>query len=472
MMKWLLLAPELWYFFMAALFFALSMLARPNPRRDYLLALFLAATGIVVTLAAVRCEGTLFFEVFKVDLYSQVFKVMLAVGLFLIVSLCSELSSIQDSQQHEFYFLLSLCTMAMMILMSSAELLTLYMALELSSYALYLLVSLRKGHGIHMEAALKYFLVGAATSAVMLFGLACLYGATHTTYLSDLVQVMPGVIHRPLAFAGLLLTLCGFFFKLAVFPFHVWAPGVYQGAANQVTAYIATATKVAAVAILTRMVALGSDSAYLAHVLVVLSISSMTLGNLTAMVQRDMKRLLAYSAIAHSGYVLMGILSMNESGYAGAIFYAAAYMSMNFTCFLVLTKVAHDGRNLEISQLAGLHRRSPLLAMALMLGVFSLGGIPPTMGFTGKFFVFVAAMQKGYFYLVLVGMVNVLISLYYYALVVKAAFLQEPEEELPAISLSLPDRLLTGAMVIVLVVGGIFPQYLYTIAREAARLLL
>jgi NADH-quinone oxidoreductase subunit N len=247
---------------------------------------------------------------------------------------------------------------------------------------------------------------------------------------------------------------------------------VYQGAANQVTAYVGTATKVTAIAVLMRMVAMsGGNSVHLAHILVGLSIASMTLGNLVAIIQEDMKRLLAYSAIAHGGYALIGILSMNQSGYAGAIFYALAYLAMSFTCFLVVVKVASDGRNLKISQFAGLHRRSPLLAMALMAGVFSLGGIPPTIGFTGKFFVFIAAMQNGYFFLVFIGMINVVISLYYYALVVKAAYLLEPEEELPRIVLSFPTRLLTVTMVLVIVVGGIFPHHLYALARAAAQLL-
>jgi NADH-quinone oxidoreductase subunit N len=163
---------------------------------------------------------------------------------------------------------------------------------------------------------------------------------------------------------------------------------------------------------------------------------------------------------------------MSQSGYAGVVFYAVAYMAMVFTCFLVVVKVAYDGSDLKISQLAGLHRRSPLLAMALMVGIFSLGGLPPTIGFTGKFLVFVAAMQNGYFYLVLIAMVNVAISLYYYALVVKAAYLEESEEEIPRmIPLSLPAKLLTSAMVIFIVVGGIFPHYLYELARAAARLL-
>jgi len=170
--------------------------------------------------------------------------------------------------------------------------------------------------------------------------------------------------------------------------------------------------------------------------------------------------------------VTVGILSMSESGYAGAIFYALAYLTMNFVCFLVLVKVASDGENLEISGLAGLHRRSPLLAAAMMVGVFSLGGIPPTIGFTGKFLVFLAAIQKGHFYLVLIGMINVVISLYYYALVVKAAYLIEAETERPAIHLSAPVRLLTVAMLILIVVGGIYPGQLYSVALAAAKILM
>jgi NADH-quinone oxidoreductase subunit N len=307
----------------------------------------------------------------------------------------------------------------------------------------------------------------------MLFGIASLYGVVQTTYVTEIVKVLPGSIGRPAAVLGLLLTLCGFFFKLAVFPFHFWAPDAYQGAANQVSAYIATASKVAAIAMLVRMVALSSGSStYLVHVLVTLSIASMTLGNLVAIVQKDLKRLLAYSSISHAGYVLIGILSMNPDGYAGAIFYAVAYLVMQFTCFLVVVKVAYDGSDLKIAQLAGLHRRSPLLAMALMLGVFGLAGIPPTIGFTGKFLVFAAAMKKGYFTLVLIAMVNVVISLYYYILIVRATYLLEPDEHLPRLSVSFPTKILTGALVTVMVAVGIFPHYLLELARNAACVLM
>ncbi len=472
-MNWSLFIPELYFLFMIAVFFSLALVVRPNPRRDYFIALFLASVGVAVCLASVRLEGTLFFKVYRVDLFSQVFKVILAMGLFLVICICSELNGIEERHHPEFYLLLSTCTLAMMLLVSSVELLTIYVALELSSYSLYILVPLRRGYGVHVESGIKYFLVGAFASAVMLFGIASLYGVIHTTYVAEIIKVLPGAIGRPAAIIGLLLTLCGFFFKLAVFPFHFWAPDAYQGAANQVTAYIATASKVAAVAILMRTVALSTGSStYLAHVLVTLSIASMTLGNLVAIVQKDMKRLLAYSSISHAGYVLIGILSMNQNGYAGAIFYAVAYLVMKFTCFLVVVKVAYDGSDLQIAQLAGLHRRSPMLAMALMLGMFGLAGIPPTIGFTAKFLVFIAAMKKGYFMLVLIAMVNVVISLYYYILIVRAAYLLESDERLPRLQLSIPTKVLTGGLVTVMVVVGVFPRYLLEIARAAASALM
>ena len=361
----------------------------------------------------------------------------------------------------------------MMLLVSAVHLLSIYVALELSSYSLYILVSLRKGKGYGLEAGIKYFLIGVFASAIMLFGVALLYGVTQAVFVSELVQVLPAILDKPIVVIGVLLTLCGFFFKLAVFPFHFWAPDVYQGAANQATAYIATASKVAAIALLTRMVALtGAGSIYLVHMLVTLSIISMTVGNLAAIVQKDIKRLLAYSTVAHAGYLLIGILSMTSAGYTSVIYYAMALLVMKFTAFLVVIKIADDGRNLEVNKLAGLHRRSPLLAMALMISVFSLAGIPPTIGFTGKFLVFAAAMEKGYFTLVLIAMINVVISLYYYLLVLKAAYLQEPREEKPALQISAPIKILTGVLMGVMVVAGIYPQHLIELAKAAVKTLL
>jgi NADH-quinone oxidoreductase subunit N len=458
---------------MGVVFLCLSMVRHQRNRSHYFFALVMASIGVGICLAGVHLRGDLFNQTYRIDLFSQVFKVMLSMGFFLVVCLCSELNGVADNRHGEFYFLLAICTLSMMMMVSSVHLLTIYIALELSSYSLYALVFLRKERRRGSEAGIKYFLLGASSSAIMLFGFALLYGAVQTTYLVDIIKVLPGVIDRPLVVIALVLLLSGFFFKLAVFPFHFWAPDVYENAANQVATYIATASKVAAIAILMRIVALsGAASIYLIHVMVALSIISMTLGNLAAVVQKDLKRLLAYSSIAHAGYVLIGILSMNQDGYTSAIFYAMSLLIMKFTCFLVLVKVADDGRNLNVEHLAGLHRQSPILALALMLALFGLAGIPPTIGFTGKLLIFTAAMEKGYFALVLIAMINVVISLYYYLLVLKAAYLTEPEQKLPGLTVSLPVKTLAVLLILGMVVGGIFPSQLIKVARAAAVVLM
>ena len=493
-MNWRIAGPEIFYF-AAGLFFLLWTFigdgsrsrkapleagragGLPNPasaaRRMNLAALLIASVGIVVCLVSVGLDGHLFIRAYRVDIFSQVFKTVISLGLFLIICICGDITDIREGRHHEFYFLLFTCTLALMLLVSADHLLSIYVSLEVSSYSLYILVALRKNRSFGLEAGIKYFLIGTFASAVMLFGMALLYSTSGTTYLTDMARVLPGIINRPGVIIGLLFTLGGLFFKLAVFPFHFWAPDTYQGAANQVTAYIATASKVAGIAVILRVMAFaGQGSAYLVHTLVVLSVVSMTLGNLAAIVQKDLKRLLAFSTIAHSGYVLIGILVLSPAGYSGAIFYAVALLVMEFTAFMVVVELAADGRNLQIKELAGLHRRSPILALALMVSLFSLAGIPPTIGFAGKFLVFVAAVQKGYIALVIIAMINVVVSLYYYLLVIKAAYLLEPAEPLPPLGVSLPKKLLAGASTLVIVSAGFRPYWLFLLAQTAARSLI
>lgn len=473
MMKILLFSPELFFVTMAAVFFALSLQRKVNARSTYVMAMALASVGVLIAVMSVKLEGMLFFDSYRVDFFSQVFKVLLAVGTFMVIFVCDDLKGVEDARHPEFYFLVSICTLGMMMLVSAVELLTVYISLELSSYTLYLLVPMRRGLERNVEAAVKYFMIGASASALMIFGISYLFGVTHTTYIADMIRILPTVIGQPAAVIGLILTLSGFFFKQALFPFHSWAPDVYEGSANQITVYIATASKMAAAAMVIRFVGLsGGASVYLKQALVVLCVLSMTFGNLVAIIQKDVKRLLAYSSIAHAGYMLMGILSMTERGYASAIFYAAAYLVMNFACFMVVVKIAGDGRNLKIKELAGLHKRSPLLAMTLMLGLFGLAGIPPTVGFTGKFYVFAAAMEQNYLWLVVIGMVNATISLYYYLIVIKAAYLLEPVEEYPMVRVDSRYRAMSIALVMVMVYLGMFPDKFITLAEAAAKSLL
>jgi NADH-quinone oxidoreductase subunit N len=355
-----------------------------------------------------------------------------------------------------------------MLLVSCVHLLTLYLALELSSYSLYILVYLRKGYEKGIEAAIKYFIIGASASAIMLFGFALLYGTGQSGYLADLVRDLPFRIGEPVVLIGLILSLSGFFFKLALFPFHFWAPDAYEAAPHQVSAYISTASKVAAIAVLLRITALSGQGGQLAWLLVVLAVFSMTAGNLAAVVQKDFKRLLAFSSVAHAGYVMIAILSMNRLGTESAIFYALSLLVMKLACFMIVVQAAPGGGNIALRQLAGLHRRAPLLALALLLALFGLAGIPPTIGFTAKLLVFTAAVKAGFLWLVLVAMINVVISLYYYLRVVKAAYFTEPEGEVRPMTVSLPMQGLALFLIAAMIAGGLYPNPLIEMADAMA----
>ncbi|MEJ2024520.1 MAG: NADH-quinone oxidoreductase subunit N [Deltaproteobacteria bacterium] len=404
------------------------------------------------------------------DLFSQIIKAILSSGFFLTVCLCSDLRAVPERKNPEFYLLLTLSTLGMMILVSSIDLIIIYLALELSSYSLYILVPLNRDNVIQTEAGIKYFFMGTATSAVMLFGMALIYGSGGETHFPGIINTLAASPSSPMMIIGLLFAMTGFFFKLALFPFHLWAPAVYQSTVNQASAYIATVTKVAAAAMIIRLAGICMHAEYITHFLIILAVTSMTLGNLAAMIQKDFKRLLAYSAVAQAGYILVGIIAMGGRGFASSMFYASAYMLMNYLCFIVAAKVSEDGKNIMISELAGLHSRSPLLALAVMMGVFSLGGIPPTIGFASKLLVFTAAMEKGYFFLVLIAMINVAISLYYYALVVKAAYFTRPETEKRNIEISILLKILIWTIIAVVVIFGIYPTPLYSLFVSAAQL--
>ena len=459
--------PELYAFAVVLVFFGLS-LTQPNARRSHTLAWCLAGIGVAVCLASIGRSAGLFRQTYRIDLFSQVVKTLLFLGFFLATLLCRDLKGIDEKRHNEFYTLLGVGTLAMMMLVSSVHLITLYTTLELSSYSLYILVYLRKGPDKELESGLKYFIIGALSSAMMLFGFAIVYGTLHTAYLFEWRTVLPGKIGDPLLLTGLILSLSGFLFKLAVFPFHFWAPDAYEGSANQVAAFIATTSKVAAVAVVLRFVsALSGANDDPAPFLVVLSILSMTVGNLAALAQKDLKRMLAFSSIAHAGYALIGISGMNALGQASALFYVLGLFAMKYTCFMVVTVVSVDGRNVSLKDLAGLHQRAPILALALLLALFGLAGIPPTIGFSGKLMMFLSAMQAGRFYLVLIGMVNVVISLYYYLQILKAAYFLEPDQRAGKLPLTGSLRLVALILILIMLVGGLWPHFLMELAFKA-----
>lgn len=466
-MNWTLFAPELALLLTVGVFFVLACLS-PNPGRDYVVAFSMAILVLAVSIACAALSGDLFNGAYRIDLFSQVFKIFLAGGFFLVIFLCDRFEGISARHYSEGCLLLAVSTLAMMLMASGVHLLTIFLALELSSYSLYILVLLRREARWGMVTGLRFFLVGASISAIMLLGMVLVYSAAGTIYVEALARDLPQLMTNPAVSAGVLLLMAGFFFKLAVFPFHIWAPDTYEGAPNQVAAFIATVSKLAAIAVLLRIVSLTQGSGdLLAKGLIAMAIISMTVGNLAAIAQKDFKRLMAFSSIAHAGYLLIGILCMTPDGYKSTMFYATAVLIMKYTCFMVMIKVAPDGRNLQISELAGLHRRAPLLALALMMALFGLAGVPPTIGFAGKFMVFTAAIKKGYLGLVIIAMINVVVSLYYYLLVLKAAYLDEPAAELPTLELSYPTKMMTIAMIAIIVVVGFYPNSLLMLVQAA-----
>jgi len=361
------------------------------------------------------------------------------------------------------------------MLVSSVELLTIFIALELSSYSLYLLVPMRDdktGLRMQMESAIKYVLFGVVATGVMLFGMSYLFGLTGTTYLVELLPRLHQMMGSPAALIAIAMVLGGFFFKLAVFPFHFWVPDVYQGASNETTAFIASVPKVAAVAMLIRLTALATpEGQAIVTLLIVLSVCSMFYGNLVALVQTDIKRMLGFSGIAHAGYVLLGLVTMQEVGYATSLYYIVGYMVMTQAGFLVISKVSEHGENLAIADFTGLHKRSPLLALTLAVSMFALAGIPPFVGFMGKFMLLTGAYKAGHLPLVILAAINTAISIYYYLSVVRVAYSASPVER-PAVLIGAVGKAVSLALVLVILAMGLFPDQILQLATDAVRAVL
>lgn len=464
-----LFLPETYLLLMALAFFCQS-LWKSSAQLNQGIAVFLSGIGVIINLYTFNMTGDLFCQAYRVDLFSQTFKLLISIGLLLIVTLCRKNKSIEERLQPEFFMFLCISALGLMLMVSSVELITILISMELSSYSLYILIPISKDTSYgRIEAAVKYIIFGAAATGIMLFGMSYIFGVTQSTYLSEIVKKMPELLGQPVGIVGLLLILCGFFYKLSVVPFHFWTPDIYEGTANETVSFIATMPKLAAAALLIRLVSLADPrSVDLIQVLVFISAVSMTFGNIAALVQKDLKRLLAYSSIAHAGYILLGILTLKVDGYSAVVFHITAYMLMNIACFLVISTISKEGKNVAISDISGLYKRSPLLAFTLAVGFFGLAGIPPTAGFTGKFFLFIAALKEGHLALIIIAAVNTAISIYYYLNVVRSAYGQDPNG-LPEAPLSFSNRILNYSLIIAIIILGVLPSMFIELARTACK---
>ena len=471
--------PELVVLCGALCLFVVS-LGQSQTRLARRVALVTAIVAIVAAAFCLRQDATLFSGAYRVDLFSQGLKLVFAVGYLVILLLSGGLDDIREDVKPEYYWLLTISVSGLMMLVSSIELITLIVALEVSAFPIYLMIPMRRereGQRSQMESAIKYIMFGVAANGIMFFGASYLFGLTGTTSLPilldrlqalDLLQTHTG---SPLVIIGLTMLFCGLFFKLAIFPFHFWTPDVYQGASNETAGLVASLPKVGGVAVLVRFVTLAPhDDHTVVTLLTILAICSMFYGNLIALMQKDMKRLLGFSGIAHAGYALVGFVAMDEFGFSAGIYYIIGYLLMILACFVVVCKVSRDGANVAIEDLAGLHRRSPLLAVTLAVGVFALAGIPPFVGFMAKVNLLSAALSKGYLALVIITMINAAIAVYYYLGLVREAWFKDPGN-LPAIRLDWPTRALCLLLICGILALGILPaRMLNTISTSVARL--
>lgn len=375
----------------------------------------------------------------------------------------------------EYYALILFAGVGMIFMACAGNLILVFVALETMSIAIYALTGFHKDQLKSGEAALKYFLLGAFGSAFLLYGFAFIYGATGSldiVRIANFIQTHPQLLHLKFLIAGLVLMTAGFGFKISMVPFHMWTPDTYEGAPTSITGFMATGVKAAAFAALIRviLVPLSAMQESWIPIMWIAAVATMTLGNIIALAQDNIKRMLAYSSIAHAGYILIGFVAGTGIAQAGMLFYLMAYAFMNIGAFAVVALLARKGEEYnKIEDFSGLGFKNPVTGLVMSIFLFSLAGIPPTGGFMGKFYIFAEALKSGYVWLVIIAGVNSVVSIYYYLRVVVLMYFQPQPSENP-ILLSPPSPALVVALTATagaVLLMGIFPSYFWTLASQS-----
>jgi len=427
----------------------------------------------------------------RYDLIAFVFQIM-----FLSALLITSLITLDTPrlQRGEFFALLIAATIGFSLMSASVDLVMIYVALELASISSYLLAGYVTEDNRSTEAGMKYFIYGAFATGVMLYGMSLLYGLFGET---NIYGIAESVLRLPVATNpdvwntlapdqqtllsganGIILVaavfiIVGFGFKISAVPLHFWAPDVYQGSPTSFTAFVSTASKAAGFAVFLRVFDAGvlgapDKSSYWWAMLVAITVVTMTLGNLAAIFQKNLKRLLAYSSIAQAGYAMVGLVVFTPDGSGATMFYLLMYVFTNMAVFGVLIMVSNVSGSDDLTDLYGLSRRSPYLALVMLFALLSLGGIPPTAGFIGKFFLFQSAVQAGYWWLAAIGILNAFVALYYYLTIVKYMYLYRSDEESVPIYVSRAARIGLGVSVFLIILLGVYAGPAYDLTREAA----
>jgi NADH-quinone oxidoreductase subunit N len=425
--------------------------------------------------------GTAFGGMFVNDALSLFFKQLFIVAAILVLFMAAEFADkLAEGSVAEYYSLILFALAGMLFAASSNDFTMLFVSIELITITFYVLVSFQRSKLQSLEAGVKYLILGALSSSFMVFGIALIWGTTGELNFTKLAAVAPQFADSRIFLLGVLLVLVGLGFKIAAFPFQIWAPDVYQGAPTPTTAFLAIGSKAAGFVLLLRVLftAVPSVTAHWANLLIVISGITILYGNLCAIPQRNIKRLLGYSSIAHPGYLLLGVAALSASGQSALMYYLAGYVFTVMAAFFVITLVMRHLATEDISGLAGLNQRSPLLAATLTVAMVSLAGIPPLAGFFGKFLLFKAVIEAaqttgnhGYYCLAFTALAGVIISLYYYLGVIRAIYWSKDPADLSPIELSAPAKISIFACIAGIFWLGLFPNTVLNLAVQAATVL-
>ncbi len=438
---------------------------------------WVAAAALVATLASLApFQGTqveVAHGLISVDRFALFFKVVFLVAALLTVLMSERYLAIEGASPGEYYFLILCATLGMMIMAGGIDLITLFIGLETMAVSFYILVGFIKPNQRSNEAAVKYFLLGAFSLGILLYGMSLMYGLSGSTSLRAMSGVFSGQARDSRLVLAVVLVVAGMGFKIAAVPFHMWAPDVYEGAPTPVTAFLSVGSKAASFAMLLRIFLEGlpAMNADWRLLFLALSVVTMTIGNLAALTQSNLKRMLAYSSIAHAGYLLIGVAVGTTRGISAMLIYLPIYAFMQLGAFAVIVMMRRqDVVGDELKDFSGLHARHPFAAFAMLMFMLSLGGIQPTAGFMGKFWLFSAAIDAQYYGLAVIGVLNSAISLYYYVRV--AVFMYLKNETTGSEPTSSPALALTLAVAVVATIAlGVYPRLLFEAAEASARTL-
>jgi len=439
--------------------------------KKWLACFALAAIGVAWLLSSSpTLPKELFFGYFTLDPFTHFFRTFayVTIGLTLLISLAYE--RIPTKQQGEFYLLMLALAFLLPLMAASTNLLMIFIAIESVSLTSYLLVGFQKFDQRSSEASMKYMLFGAVSTALMLFGMSILFGATGSIMLSEIgAAISKDVLGiQPLALIGLVFMVAGIGFKISMVPFHMWAPDVYQGAPTPVTAFLTVAPKVLGFAVLARVLFLafpGLTNSW-TQLLTILAILTMTIGNVLAVSQFDIKRLLAYSSIAQAGYILVGLATPSMIGMEAVLIYAVAYLFTNLGAFFTVLAIERNIGSNDLGAYEGLSTRSPFLAISLTIFLLSLAGIPPLAGFIGKVYIFASAVQANAVALAVAIAINSAVAAYYYFKVVRAMYLRSAQSEAP-ITNPFPVKVAVGLTLLGTILIGLFPSQLIQLAQQS-----